>query len=100
MHLSSQLHGRNKWEDHNLRLALGKTWRPYLKNNDQKNIGGDMAQVVQYLPQKHDVLSSNPISLKQNKTKNPEYALCDFPQIHNTLESTRTQVSCMRGIDP
>jgi predicted ribonuclease YlaK len=44
----------------------GKKARPYLKDNQRKRTVG-MAQVVEHLPHKHKVLSSNPILKKKKK---------------------------------
>jgi hypothetical protein len=46
--------------DHGLRLAPGKSMRPYLKNKlKQKRVEG-VAQVLDCLPSKWKALSSNP----------------------------------------
>jgi hypothetical protein len=50
---------------------LGINTRPYLKNNKTKRAGG-VTQVVEYLPSKCKVLSSNPSTKKKGKVSGPK----------------------------
>jgi hypothetical protein len=47
---------------------LGINTRPYLKNNKTKRAGG-VTQVVEYLPSKCKVLSSNPSTKKKRQSE-------------------------------
>jgi hypothetical protein len=49
-----------------LRLALSKTRKPYLKNNQGKK-GWGMVQVSECLPNKLEDLNSNPVPPKEKK---------------------------------
>jgi hypothetical protein len=58
--------GGHRYKDQDLRPALGKNLKPYLKKiAKSKKWVGDMAQVVKYIPSKQEALSSNPITTKK-----------------------------------
>jgi hypothetical protein len=66
-HLSSQLFGKHKQEDHSPDWPEQKV-RPNFKNNESKKKKAEcMTQVVEYLPSKCEVLISMPSTEKKQK---------------------------------
>jgi hypothetical protein len=59
------------WEAEVRRITVqsqtGKVAKPYLKNYTTQNRAGEVAQVVEHLPSKHEALSSNPSPGKKIK---------------------------------
>jgi hypothetical protein len=57
---------RPKQKNPKFKASLGYLARPCLKKKKKTRAGG-MAQVVEYLPSKHETLSARPSTVKINK---------------------------------
>jgi hypothetical protein len=68
-HACNPVYSGGKGKDYKLRPAWAKLVRPYLKKTKNPQKAGDMAQVVEYLPSKHETLGSVTSTRKKRKKK-------------------------------